>query len=422
MVINGSVYNHLSTALVPQQRNTTHKSSDLKAIYNNMAKYNKNSPLYRLDLSDSIQSYIVNLKEAALELKDTSEIFADSDNTLYSTKQFHSSNVSAISGALISQDIGDLPEAFEIKIDNLATEQINIGNYTDEDDLDVVIKKHSFVIETPDGNYDFTIPVNDTDTNLDVQERIVSSINKSNVPIIATLVSDNGKNAVMLKSKETGSVDTDDGLQFIIRSTTTGQDITNVYGLNNVSEMPSNSKFAINGDPHTSSSNHIAINHVIEIDFHSITNEPVSISLIPNTEEVKEQIDKFISSYNKLVDLSKTNQNPKVGTRSLSADILKMSSRHTKKLEMLGIHFDEEGKLYEDENTITSSLEDKEFLSLFEDLASFKSDIGKATDKLSIDPMAYVNKLIVTYPNKDDHFDTPYTQSLYSGLIYNNYA
>jgi flagellar hook-associated protein 2 len=180
--------------------------------------------------------------------------------------------------------------------------------------------------------------------------------------------------------------------------------------------------FSINGETHSSASNHIAINHTVELDFHQTTDKAVNISFVPDTTVAKEQVDAFVSAYNSLVDLSQNEGTINLGTRSLAKDIKGIAANHTDELATLGITIDDDGKMVADDNIISHNLENGSFDALFSDISDFKSDMEKATDRLTIDPMAYVNKLIVTYPNKLNKFDTPYTQSLYSGLIYNNYA
>lgn len=422
MVINGNVYNHLSTTLVPKKRNITHKSSDLKAVYNNMAKHNKNSPLYLLDFSESKQSYIINIKEAALTLKDTSDVFSNTDNTLYSKKTFRSDNEASVSGSIKSSDLGDLPDSFTLDVKSLATEQTNIGNYLDADKQALVSKKHTFTIDTTAGSAKLAINVTPQDTNLDVQRRLANTINDRSIGVTASIVSEGNANALMLTSVETGVPDSNDGLRFHISSTSNGQDMVSILGLNNVSAMPTNSTFDINGEIHTSASNHIAINHVVELDFHQTSDKPVNISFVPDTSLAMEYVDAFIDSYNKLVDLSKMSGSLNPGTRNLGKDISGIANNHKNELSGLGIIVNDEGKLEKDAGQLSKTLESGEFNELFANISTFKADVEKTTDRLTIDPIAYVNKLIVTYPNKGNRFDTPYTQSLYSGLIYNNYA
>jgi flagellar hook-associated protein 2 len=422
MVINANIYNHLSSSLVPKKRNVTHKSSDLKAVYNSMAKYNKNSPLYLLDFSESKQSYIINIKEAAITLKDTADIFSDADNSLYSSKNFHSDNEDAVSGTIKSGDLSNLPDGFEIGIDKLATEQVNVGEYLDADGHDFFPKKHSFTLDTANGTSSFSIPVESGDSNLDVQTKVVDAINERHLGVTASIISSGSENALMISSDVTGASGTADGLQFKFKGAASGQNMVDMLGLNNVSTAPSNSVFSINGESHSSASNHIAINHIVELDFHQTTSDPVNISFVPDTKVAMEQVDSFVSAYNSLVDLSRNEGNTSLGTRSLSRDIKGIAEKHADELSSLGLSIDDDGKLQKDSELLTHNLENGSFDKLFSDISDFKSDMVKATDRLTIDPVAYVNKLIVTYPNKRNKFDTPYTQSLYSGLIYNNYA
>ena len=60
--------------------------------------------------------------------------------------------------------------------------------------------------------------------------------------------------------------------------------------------------------------------------------------------------------------------------------------------------------------------------TLFGDNSNLRADIGKAVNRLTLDPLAYIGRLIVTYPNAKEKQTATYTQSVYSGLMYNNYA
>ena len=86
MQITSEVYNYLSHTAMPKKRTTAHKSSELRAVYNNMAKYNKSLPLYKFSLSAEKQDRVINIKEAALTLKDVAQSFNDKESDVYSKK------------------------------------------------------------------------------------------------------------------------------------------------------------------------------------------------------------------------------------------------------------------------------------------------------------------------------------------------
>ena len=422
MNINSNIYNHLSSSLAPKKRNTTHKSSELKAVYNNMSRYNKKSPLYLFSLSESKQEHMINIKEAALTLRDVADNFANSNSEIYSQKAFHSDNTQAVTGAFRHNSISSLPEEIKLEISSLATEQINIGNYIRYNDSTLYSKEHKFTLDTINSSAHFNISVTQNDSNLAVQKKLAQYINNRNLGINASVLTDGNTSAIMLSSEETGSPATDDGLYFSFRSDSTGQNIVDVLGLNNTTTYPSNSRFKINGDDHTSTSNHISINQVIELDFHEVTASPVNISFITDTVPAVNQIDSFINAYNSLVDLSAATQTTSIGSRNLSQDISIIADNHKIELELAGLYIDDEGHITKNEDIFASSLANGKLAGLFSDESTFRSDIFHATNRLTVDPMAYINKLIVTYPNSQNKLNTAYTQSVYSGLIYNNYA
>lgn len=422
MVAVSNVYNHLSTQLVPKKRNTTHKSSELKAVYNNMAKYNKNSPLYLVNLSDAKQSQIIHIKEAAMTLKDTISTFSDFDSSLYSKKAVSVDDDSTLRAALQSNSTDGLPDNLMIEVSELAREQVNTGTFMESDALDIVPKKHSFTVSTANDAANFSITVTGDDTNLDVQNRVANYINNRGLDVHASLIREGGNSALMLSSVETGISDAEDGLSFHVTSNSTGQNLVELLGMNNVSVYPANSTFSINGEEHHASTNHISINKALELDFYDTSEKPVTVSLIPDATDALEQLDAFVEAYNSLVDLSASGNDSKIGTRNLLNDVSGIVKNHKSELEAAGLVLDENNRLVKNDELLTSSIQSGDFRELFSDMSTFKQDVTKATDRLTLDPMAYINKLIVTYPNRQDKFSTPYNQSLYSGLMYNNYA
>lgn len=419
MRISTDIYNHLSSNLVPKKRNTTHKSSELKDIYNRMARYNKNSPLFLLSMSDEKVNRMVDIKEAAITLKDAADIFADTDNPIYKKKLFYSADESSISGSIKGNDLSNIPEELSVSVKSLATEQVNTGNYLDKNSLDIPSGRYSFTIELPGGSSEYNFLVDPTDTNYDIQQKIVYSINSKSSDLRASIVDDGKNSAIMLSSKETGVIGTADGLTFSLAKDETSSLINDIFGLDNVSVMPSNSTFTINGVPHTSTSNSISINQILELDFHKVTDSEIKIGLLPDTSGLKKEIGAFVDAYNGLVDLGSKDKGS-LGRSDLLSDISGIVRKHMTELEHAGIAVDETGHLIRDTKAAATTSTD--ISELFNRMSSFKADVDATAEKLSLDPMAYINKLIVTYPNAKNKFSSTYTQSLYSGLMYNNYA
>lgn len=423
MKISNSVYNYLSVDVVPRKRSTTHKSSELKEVYNSMARYNKSSPLFLLSLSEKSQSNIINMKEAALTLRDVADSFSNTSSDIYAKKILHSSDVDSVSGSFRKSDSsGSLPDSLDIEIKSLATEQVNTGRYYQSNSTPIPSGNYQFGIETINGTSRFGVNVSPEDTALDIQEKIAGSINSRNIGIKASIIKEGDASSLMLSSEETGQPKTEDGLHFSFLHPEKGVDLVERFDLEHISTYPSNSEFSINGGLHSSSSNQISINQAIELDFHKPTTKPVSINFVPDTKIAMEQVDLFVDSYNNLVSLSKSEDHSRLGSRDLFRDISGIVNRHQGQLAAAGLSINEDNFLVKDPTKVKQGLENGEFASLFSDISSFKGEVEKSTTRLTIDPIAYVNKLMVTYPNTNSKLGASYTQSLYSGLIYNNYA
>lgn len=421
MKVNGNIYNHLGTNTVPKKRTTTHKSSELKAIYTKMAQYNKSSPLYMLSLSDSKQEQIINIKESALSLRYSIQSFGNPEDDMYSKKTFSSSDSSVVSGSLKKPGAANIPESLDIEIESLATEQVNVSKYVKSSDFTLVPKEHRFTLETLNTSSHFGITVNKGDSNIEIQSKLVNYINNRNLGVNASLIKDGANSAVVFTSAETGRPATDDGLLFNFVAEGAGQNLVNAFELNNVSSLPTNSSFSINGDKHISSSNHISINQAIELDFHKTTNGPVKVGLSSDPKKALDQLEGFASAYNGLMDISESSIS-QIGTRSLSTDISGILSKYKANMEHIGIMTQEDGRLSIDSEKVIQSLSTGEFTDFFSNNSSIATDIENATNRLVLDPIAYVNKTIVSYPNASNKLNNTYTQSLYSGLMYNNYA
>lgn len=421
MKVNANIYNHLSSSLVPRKVTTAHKSSELKAVYNSMSKYNKNSPLYLLSLSESNQNHMINIKEAAHTLRDVATSFSMQNSEVYSKKELYSSNSRAITGILKNPNSHSLPEAFTIQVKSLANEQVNTGNYVRSNDLSLSPKEHSLILETINSSSRFDISISSTDTNLDVQKRLAQYINNRTLGVNVSVLTEGKNSALMLSSSETGIPSTEDGLHFTVKDDSSGKSLVDILGLSHTTTFPANSEFYINGEKHTSSSNHISINQMVELDFLSCTVEPVNVNFISDTKEALDQIKAFSDSYNRLIDLSPAGSGS-LGSRNLLQDISGIVNNHKAELKEAGIEIDDSNRLVKNDSKLISNIRNGKLSELFGESSTLKEDIYRATNRLTLDPAAYINKLIVTYPNSNNKHNNTYTQSLYSGMMYNNYV
>lgn len=423
MQIGSAIYNHLGTGLLPQKRNTTHKASSLKEVYTSMSRYNKTVPLFMFSLSNDKQARMIGIKEAAISLQDISNNFQDASSAIYANRILHSDNEAIVSGGFRSYRQVDLPSELKIQIESLATEQSNVGHYVSALHTDILPGVYGLDIETGQSKAHFAVTVEPNDTNEAILNTLSTYINNRGIGINASVLhEDRQLVALMLSSNTTGAPDADSHILFTLADTTSGPGIVNTFGLNEVSTYPSNSHFLLNGEEHTSASNHISINQSIELDFHATSKEAVTVRFIPDVGIAREHAEQFINAYNSLVDLSNQPNDRKLGNRSLYNDLSHIEAVSRDIFATVGLVFDDKGYLTKAEPLFSESIKSGNFSALFGDSYPFRKDMTAVTKRLLLDPMAYIDKTMVSYPNTRNNTSTTYTQSNYSGMMFNNYV
>ncbi|MCR4717116.1 MAG: flagellar filament capping protein FliD [Lachnospiraceae bacterium] len=419
------VYNYYSSTVynATQTKYDSHKTSDLKKVYNNMVKNNTKSPLFKVKVNEKMQDYAIGLKSAAIGLQNFSELLSDKEEDTFSKLMATSEDPSVVTGSIITTDYSALPGSLDIDVEQLATTQINTGFNVSNNDLDIEPGAYSFTIKTDGRSYGFNLKVRDEDTNLAVEQRLSDFINKSNVGIDARVESGNGLSRLILESEDTGTDDTIEGRLFSISDgygKSTG--LVETFGLDNVTQYPDNAIISLNGNRTESSSNDIAVNRMIEIELNSVSNGPVRLDFVPDTDDIVGKLKSFADSYNKVIDIANDNADSERGAKKLLHEVQGIASRHQSALEAVGLGVDESGHMVPDDALLSQSVSNGSATELFSDLSGFKEDIMDKTEDISLDPMSYVDKTVITYPNPARTFSNPYMPSMYSGMLYNYYV
>lgn len=419
-----NVYNLYNSGYIPRTNTKydSHKSTELKTVYSKMVKLNKESPLYKFTMSDSNQQFAIGLKDSAISLEQASEFLSDSQDSVFDKKNVASSDEQSVYATLTSEDYDKIPSSLSINVNQLATGQINESAHLPNDYTDIIPGQYSINFKTNNQNSTIKMSVGRGNSNYKVLKDLATAINQLGTSVEATLVSSETSSYLRLNDRELGDSSSPDGLSFSFNGQEGSKDIIEMLGLNNVTQIGSNSSLTINGEAYSSSSNNISINNTISLDLYKETSEPVNINVVPDTNQVISKLDDFIHAYNNLIDMSKeSNRNP-MGTRRLAGDIGAITKHHSNALESNGLTIDDNGKLVKEDSLLLQGIKDGEVKSLFNDLSDFKNDIKKATEKLTLNPLAYIDKVVVTYPNTANSYPNPYMPSVYSGLLYNQYV
>ena len=434
--IRDTVYNNYLTAYAPKEltRFDSHKKSELRSVYNSIVKLNKESPWHLPIVSKETKDYAVNLKEQARSLHNVlASLGALEEDGLFSKKSAYSSDESVLEVSFVGDAAAnkEIPE-YTVTVENLAGGQENLGNFLDNKRVGLRPDSYSFDLNINDRSYEFQFAIGEEDTNPEIQNRLARLVNNANVGIRASVVEREGKSALKLRSEATGiplsagrSSDTPVIFTVSDEATSMRKGAVAYFGLNLMSEEPKDAQFTIDGQEHSSHTNHFRISGCYDISLKSVTapDETVTIGLKTDLESLADNVSGMVSGYNdfmKAVDSYKSSQRL---SSHLTGEMKGISSYYSEAMEKMGLSMDSEGRMQLDRSLL------KEYAGGVQDvsrqlgeLKSYAKALLNKTDQVALNPMEYVDKKIVAYKNPGHNFASPYISSAYSGMMFNYYC
>jgi len=416
----------------------TQKKGDIKDVYSDMLKSNRFSPLYKINEKTGAQEYAIDLKEKSTALVDiASSLSANSDTELsgFGKKQAMSSNQNAAIARYNGNESESSDDQYELHIDSLAKPQENISRMLPSDSSVLEKGSYAFDLNISGYSYEFQFNVSGNDTNKTTFEKLSRLFNRSNVGIKATILDQGGNIGIRFTSESTGLVDkqingVDADLLFTIRhNTDSDSNVVKALGLDNVAQKPANAEFTVNGVSASSETNDIIIDKKFEVTLTSETpgdNETI-IGFKPDVEAVLDNIHDLVNNFNSMFDLAddkSTLKGENAGsdnfeTSRLQREFRGIANLYRDKLGDSGLSIDENGRISVDDEAVINSADNGKLKDTIKSMDSFKNAILKKANSISIDPMKYVDKKLIAYPNPINSFTKPYVSSIYSGMMYN---
>lgn len=424
-----NVYNYFvgNYAQKPATKYDTHKSSELRSVMKNIVKMTQSSPVYLVRLSQAKQEYALNIKDAAISLSNTlSMLSEDSADSVFSQKKAVSSDEAQIGTRIVSDDYSRLPEEALIRVNHLATTQVNAGNEYYMTGKGLAAGTYRFRVSVCDDSYDFQYNIRKDANHREVMEGLCDFINKAKIGLTATPVSRSADKIMMrIESNMTGSPDGGNLFSFMDRAGDggDGRGIVSYYNMNNVVSSPSSASFEWNGETKETLSNTFVLGRSLEVSMYAPGDQAAQISYVPDSDKIIGGISGIIKSYNKLVDStndysSETGQSPK-----LIREYRNLLKPYASELESCGITFDEKGRMKLDESLAAQAALDGDMEKLVGRDSALNRRLRKKNEEIKLNPMDYVEKKIVSYP---DYGKPPkgyaYITSLYSGMLFNYYC
>lgn len=407
----------------------SHKKSELRSVYNNMLKINRKSPLYKIMDTENVQKYAIDLKESARAFKNVAASLTGADGSIsgFLKKKAVSGNTAILDVKYIGEDeAAEGPEEINVKVNSLATSQVNESEYLNPSDSKLPKGSYFFDMNIGEYTYEFSFGVREDDNNGTVQDKLIRLFNRANIGVAAGKVTDaEGNQAIMLKSSSTGDADGDGRIFNILNNEKSEGDVVKELGLDNVKQHPANASFSIDGAEYTASSNTFSVKHQYQLTLNNISRggETVTVGLKQDIDSILDNIGELIDTYNGMVDLAieKSDTGAAGDNNKLAGDINSVSKYYKNSLESAGFMVSDDGHITIEESLLVQSAREGTLDESLEKLNSFKKAVAAKADDISINPMKYVNKKLIAYPNPIRNFTSPYVSSIYSGMMFNGY-
>lgn len=408
---------------------SVHKPNELKAVYSRILSMNRHSAYYKLDLSRDKQFFTLSLKDASLALADTLKDLSSAFQKPTVVNAAHSSDPESISAALIKGEDASFQEPFSVRVDALAAPQINTGYKVPSDMEGPSPAAYRFQIQTGGDSYEFSYNVSSVSTNRELMSKLAGFINRSNIHILARVEDDapSRTSCMVLSSENTGLADDGSFTFTIADSAPSGNGslpgLVNYFGLDRVTQKPSNARFTVNGEEQTSANNTFVINRSISVTLKQPTKDEVQISPETAGEQAIGELESFLASYNALIKLTREGLTGNRRSARLQSELNHIISSDLEELNQSGIRRGEDFTLSVDAETMKKPETMKHLRALFEEPDGMFARLSRKMSDISLNPMEYVDKVVVTYPNTARQgFTNPYATSIYSGMIFNSYC
>ena len=422
-----NVYNYYLQDYVSRSpRYSTHKKRELRDIYKNIMKMSASEPLYKIDLSESKQACALSIKESALTLKDVNRRLQDTP--MLHNAGVHSSSPDTVQASLLHRmELSEFPEhtKYNVEVSNLASGQKNVGHLLPSDKAPLPEGSYSFTVSFEQEQYSFRFNVAADSSAFDLQSKLSDFINKTGIGLQAEVGyhKESGVSRMELTARQTGIYG-----KSSFTLTDTGKPegaemgLVEVFGLDREAAPAQNARYSINGVSYESP---VTYEDTLSLTFRSATDTPVTVRPIPDRAAVYDALEEFTVSYNRLIQAGRNTVQENKSSAYLLQGFSHLVASHYSSLSSIGITADEEGYLTLDPEKVNQAAVSGDAELVLRSDSSFLKALDSRLESVILNPMRYVDKKLVAYPDPSAPISertSPYTTSIYSGMLFNNYC
>lgn len=427
-----NVYNYYTTSYLKkgQSRFDAHKASELRNVYHTMVKINRETPVYKIDYTSDSRRIAVDLKESARGLKNLiSQLTNGNTERLFDRKMAVSEDEGVVTAKYIGEEGGDEVGGFSLEVKSLATNQVNTGSFVPSEQLGISPGTYSFDVRMNGMDYEFQVGVAVEDTNGKLQEKIANMINKTGIGITAHVEYSQGDtvmSALCIESQSTGQPEDGKGYFDISDERSSRQNgLVSYLGIGEIGEYPKDGTILVDGKEYLTPTNTFTKGQSFEVTLNGVSKpgEAVRIGFVTDMEAVSHHVTTFVDEYNNFLDKVRGFGEEQSASRKLVRDYTAVVRNYRNDLESLGLMVNADGSLSVDQALLCQATEDKEtYKESLEQLTGFKNALVRVTNRAIIDPVEYLDKVIVAYKNTKNNYISPYSSSVYSGMLFNSYC
>jgi flagellar hook-associated protein 2 len=420
------IYNYMLESY-PMRREVmypTHKRSELKRVYSNIVNLSKRSPFYKINLSKENQEYTIGIKEASIILKSKLEEMADPEISGFDAKTVAISDEEILTASLLSQDTEGLPDTLDFSVYATASGQVNVGKELYQISRGLRPGIYNFIAKVQDNLYPLTYIHEERMENRITLNRITDLLNES-VPGISAFVEPGASSEysrIVIISDQAGK----NGQEAVTFIEEDYMGVVDYLGLNRIEKPSRTARFSINGVERQTSTNTFHLENKLSITLRQTSEEPVSIKIVKDSSKILSAVENVLNAYNSLIGIAHNrmaeNEEHYRATK-LITELRGLEKLYENELMACGIKADEKGYLFIDDSLAIGAAQDGGMESLFTRENGFITRLIEKSESIAINPLDYLEKTIVTYPNtKGNNFSNPYVTSIYSGLFFSSYC
>ncbi|HWT73765.1 MAG TPA: hypothetical protein VN258_03460 [Mobilitalea sp.] len=414
---------------IPINRNTKYpvsKRSDLKKVYADIVNLSKRSPFYKINLTKENQEYTIGVKEAALALKAKITEMSDPEVSGFLSKSVAISDEKTLSARLLNADTDTLPPQIEFDIKSLAEGQVNRGRELLLTSKGLPIGEYNFTARVGDETYTLTYNQETRTENQETLKNMADFLNQSVPGIVASVEKGKTKDYGILKIASDMTGRFGDKIFLFEDEDLHSDGIVDFFGMNRMDKPAGLAQFSLNGIDKQTATNTFNLENTLRITLLQSSDHPVSLKIVSDSQKILSAVDSVLTTYNNLIKLAKDrtlDSQEHYKAAKLIGEMKNLEEAYQDELSACGFTAQEDGTMKLEDSLAVQAAEDGGMESLFNRQNGFIAKLLNKAETIAINPMEYLDKTIVTYPNSEKAlFRNPYVTSMYSGLFFNSYC